>query len=303
MRLVFMGTPRYALPTLEALWRGGHEVLVVTRPDAPRGRGRRLEPSPVRAWAEAHGLSVLTPSRMDSDVVRTLADFRPTALVTAAFGLILPPAVLALAPHGAYNVHASLLPRWRGPNPVAWAIRAGDGITGVTLMAMDAGVDTGPIVAQRAEAIRPDDTTGTLTERLARIGGELVAAHLPRLAEGPLPARAQPQEGTRAPKFRPEEARVDFGEPAWAVSARIRSMLPEPGPYTTVGGVRVILLDAVVEASVQEPGTIRQEGETWIIGCGIGSVRVTRIRPAGRREMTPAAFARGLRPPPTRVEG
>jgi methionyl-tRNA formyltransferase len=303
VRLIFMGTPPYALPALEAVWRAGHDVLVVTRPDAPQGRGRRLQPAPVRVWAEAHGLAVLTPARLDPDVVRQLADFAPAALITAAYGLILPPAVLALAPHGAYNVHASLLPRWRGPNPVAWAIRAGDALTGVTLMAMDAGVDTGPIVAQRIEPIRPDDTTGTLTDRLARIGGELVADHLPRLAEGPLPTRPQPAEGTRAPKFRPEEARIDFGEPAWTVSARVRSMLPEPGPYTTVGGVRVELLDAAVEAVLLEPGTIRQEGETWIIGCGIGSVRVTRIRPAGRREMTPAAFARGQRPAPTRIEG
>jgi methionyl-tRNA formyltransferase len=302
VRLVFMGTPRYAVPTLDAMWRAGHEVLVVTRPDAPQGRGRQLGPAPVRIWAEAHGLKVLTPARFDAETVAALTEFRPTALVTAAYGLILPPAVLALAPHGAYNVHASLLPRWRGPNPVGWAIRAGDAVTGVTLMAMDAGVDTGPIVAQRGELVRPDDTVGTLTDRLAQLGAELVAAYLPRLAEGPLPARAQPPDGSRAPKFRPEEARIDFLEPAWVVSARVRSMLPEPGPYTTVGGVRVLLLDAWVEASVQEPRTIRQEGETWIIGCGIGSVRVTRIRPAGRRDMTPGAFSRGLRPPPTRVD-
>jgi methionyl-tRNA formyltransferase len=304
-RAVFMGTPGYAVPALDVLGRRGWEVLVVTRPDRPVGRRRELRPSPVRERAEQWGFPVLTPSRVGPRTAARLAAFRPDLLFTAAYGLILSPAVLAIAPSGAYNLHASLLPRWRGANPVAWAIRAGDVETGVTLMAMDAGVDTGPVVAAEAEPIREDDTTGTLTDRLARVAAKLLASWLDALRSGHAPRH--PQEGTPtwAPKFQPGEERVDWHRPAVAVSCHVRSMLPEPGPYTTVDGERIRLLEVRVgdgERSEGPPGTVVTRGEEWHVACAPGTLVVGRIQPAGRRAMSPGAYQRGRRRPVSRAE-
>jgi methionyl-tRNA formyltransferase len=304
-RAVFMGTPAYAVPALDVLAARGWDVLVVTRPDRPVGRRRHLTPSPVRQRADQWGFPVLTPNRVGPRTVARLEAFRPDLLITAAYGVILSPAVLAIPASGAYNLHASLLPRWRGANPVAWAIRAGDAQTGVTLMAMDAGVDTGPVVAAASEAIRDDDTTGTLTERLAVLAARLLDSWLETLRGGRPPLCPQDGTPTWAPKFQPGEERVDWNRPASVVSCHVRSMLPEPGPYTTVDGERIRLLDVRVgdrDRSEGPPGTIVLRGEDWHVACGPGTLVVRRIQPAGRRAMTPGAYLRGRREQVARAE-
>lgn len=307
-RVVFMGTPSYAIPVLRGLTElaGVDAVLAITRADAPRGRGGRRLPSPVRAAAESLGLSVWTPRALGPRTLERLAHWRPDVALTAAYGLILPPSWLAAFPGGAYNLHASLLPRWRGPNPIAWAIRAGDAATGVSLMRMDAGVDTGPVIAQAVVAVRPDDTTGTLGERLAAQARDLWAENWPAIAAGT--SRASPQQGpvSVAPKDPPGAARVNFEAPADAVDRWIRSMLPDPGPHTMAGATRVKILRArAAEAAIPGamPGHIERlgrRGEEWVVACGSQTALVIQeIQPAGRRPMSPGAFDRGQSPPPS----
>jgi methionyl-tRNA formyltransferase len=292
MRAVFMGTPAYALPALEVTVRRASDVLVVTRPDAPVGRDRRLQPSPVRVRAEAAGVPVLLRARWDTEATAAVQAFKPDVIITAAYGVILPASVLALPRLGPYNLHASLLPRWRGANPVAWAIRAGDTVTGVTLMRMDSGVDTGPIVAQVREPIQDEDTTGTLTERLAVAAGHLLEAWWDRLAAGDVPLEPQGAGATRAPRFRPEDAHIRFQGAAVDVVRRIRSCLPEPGPYCLVDGVRLKILAARVHPAPAED-RVHVLGDSWVIACDEGAVEVVRVQPAGKRPMTPEAFRRG----------
>jgi methionyl-tRNA formyltransferase len=292
-RVVFMGTPEYAVPALEVVLARAEAVLVVTRADAPAGRGRQLRPSPVRARAEASGVRVLAPPGWDATTADAVAAFRPDFLLTAAYGVILPASALAQARLGAFNLHASLLPRWRGANPIAWAVRAGDPVTGVSLMQMDTGVDTGPVVATLSIPIADEDTTGRLTEKLGRAAADLLDAQWERLARGE--ARPRPQAGppSRARRFRPEEARIDWTEAAPVVWRRVRSMLPSPGPYTTVDGHRITILSCRPRPESVPPGTIEIEGDKWIIGCGTGSLEVSSVKPAGGRPMEPEAFRRG----------
>lgn len=298
--IVFMGTPAYAVPALCRVAGSTHPVLVITQPDRPAGRGRRLRPSPVKEAAGALGLPVLTPPRLGPKTLERLRKLSPALIVTAAYGGILPPAYLALPTAGAFNLHASLLPRWRGPNPIAWAIRAGDAETGVTLMRMDEGVDTGPIVVQRAIPIGTAETTGSLTVRLADVAGALLDEWLPRLLAGGVMGRAQGDGFQEAPKFEPGAGRVEWSQPAASVSAQIRSLLPDPGPWTLAEGERLVirevggLLDDEGGQALR-PGQIERRGDEWRIGCGQGRVRVTLIQPAGRRAMSPGAYVRGLR--------
>ncbi len=308
-RLVFMGTPLYAVPVLRTLVHLPQvdAVLVITRPPAPRGRGGRPAPSPVAEAADALGLPVWTPRRLGPATEARLARWAPDVALTAAYGLILPPTVLARFRGGAYNLHASLLPRWRGANPIAWAIRAGDAESGVSLMQMDAGVDTGPVAAQIRVAVAPDDTTGTLTARLAEAAAALWADHWAALRTGGLVA--MPQEGPpcSAPKDPPGAGRLDFQAPADTVARLIRSMLPDPGPHTMAGPVRIKVLKARVDTSVVKggPGTIVRPArgtEEWVVACGSQTaLRIQQIQPAGRRPMSPGAFDRGQSPPPTRL--
>ena len=298
--VVFMGTPAYAVPSLRAVAAACSPVLVVTQPDRPAGRGHRLRKSPVREAAEALGLPVLTPTRLGPKTLERLRQFCPRLMVTAAYGRILPAEYLALPARGAYNLHASLLPRWRGPNPIAWAIRAGDEETGVSLMAMDTGVDTGPVVDRRAIPILSSDTTGSLGVRLSVTAAELVTDWLPRLLHEPVMPSAQPRAGSIAAKFAPEESRILWDVAAPLVSAQIRSLLPEPAPWTLVDGERVVIREVSAEWDADSSdrlrtGQIERRGEAWRIGCATGAVYVTLIQPAGRRAMTPGAYVRGLR--------
>lgn len=309
--MIFFGTPAYAVPVLSTLAAlPDVEVVVVTRPNAPKGRGRHLVPSPVRVAAEALGLTVWTPRRIGPRTMARLADWRPGWGLTAAYGLILPPPALALFERGAYNLHASLLPRWRGPNPIAWAIRAGDPVTGVTLMRMDSGVDTGPVLRRVPCAIGPDDTTGTLGARLGDLAAALWRDSWSDLVAGRLAAAAQEGVPTYAPKDPPAAEPLDWTQSAPVLDRQIRSMLPDPGPYTRAGSVRIKILSADVVSSPSHPGAkpgmIWRAGrlrEEWVVTCGSTetALRIHQLQPAGRRPMTPAAFDRGQVSPPQRL--
>jgi len=309
--VIFFGTPAYAVPVLRTVAAlPGVEVVVVTRPDAPKGRGRQLVPSPVRVAAESLGLMVWTPRRIGPRTIARMAAWRPAWGLTAAYGLILPPAALAQFHRGAYNLHASLLPRWRGPNPIAWAIRAGDPVTGVTLMRMDAGVDTGPVLRQAVCAIDPLDTTGTLGARLGDLAADLWRDSWSDLVGGRLTAAPQVGSVTYAPKDAPAVAQLDWTQTAPALERQIRSMLPDPGPYTRAGAVRIKILRADVVSSPPhpgaQPGMIWRAGrsrEEWVVTCGSieTALRIHQLQPAGRRPMTPGAFDRGQASPPERL--
>ena len=307
-RLVFMGTPAYAVPVLRRLvdLPDVDAVLVLTRPPAARGRGGHLAPSPVAEAAGALGLPVWTPRRVGPATEARLTRWAPDVALTAAYGLILPPTVLARFAGGAYNLHASLLPRWRGANPIAWAIRAGDAETGVSLMRMDAGVDTGPVAAQVRVAVRPDDTTGTLTARLAEAAAGLWAERWQAACTGALAVAPQVGPASMAPKDPPGAGRLDFRMSAEVLERLIRSMLPDPGPHTMASSRRIKVLKARVDESgwvAGDPGAIRRAGrrtEEWVVACGSQTaLAIQEIQPAGGRPMSPGAFDRGQSPPPT----
>lgn len=295
MRIVFMGTPDFSVPALEAL-AARHEVAAVyAQPPRPSGRGQKPRPGPVAARAEALGIPVRTPVTLrGAEAVEELAAFAPDVAVVAAYGLILPQAVLDVPPRGCLNIHASLLPRWRGAAPIQRAILAGDAETGVCIMRMEAGLDTGPVLLRRATAIGPRETAGTLHDRLALIGAEAVTAALEALDT--LTPEPQPAAGaTYAAKIDKAEARVDWSRPAAEVDRLIRGLAPFPGAWTEIGGERVKLLlseraDPGAGRDGAAPGTVL-EGLT--IACGEGAVRVLTVQRAGRGAMPAEAFLRG----------
>lgn len=289
-----MGTPAYARVILSRLPR--HEVLVVTNPDVRVGRRQILTPSETAQYAEEFGYPVVKPDRL-RDVQEQLTRYASDYILTAAYGKILPPWLLALPRFGAYNLHASLLPRWRGANPIAWAIRAGDTETGVTLMEMDRGLDTGPVVGQRRVTIEDQDTTGSLTEKLAQTAAELWLAYWDSAALGALGSQPQDSVGvTWAPKFGPEEQQIDWHQTALNIERWIRSMSPDPGTYTKLHDRRIKILSArVATEDGLEPGVAILRGNQWIVGTGSGTLDIGVIQPAGRRPMTPGDYMRGLR--------
>lgn len=298
-RTVFMGTPEFAVPSLEALAARYPVIGVVTQPDRPAGRGRQVAEPPVKRRALAAGLAVLQPNRLrDAGVFEQLAAWAPDLIVVAAYGQILPPAWLALPRFGCVNVHASLLPRWRGAAPVAAALLAGDAQTGVTLMQMEAGLDTGPILAQKPMAIRPDDTTATLTERLGRAGADLLLACLPKLLTGELPGQPQDQaQATYAPQLRKEAGRLDFGRPAVELERQIRAYSPWPGAFATWHDGRLKVVKArVLETSQAEPaGRVFAAVEGPAVACGDGALLLETVQPAGRKPMAGLEYLRGAR--------
>ncbi|MEM6440776.1 MAG: methionyl-tRNA formyltransferase [Pseudomonadota bacterium] len=283
MRLVFMGTPDFAVPTLEALVEAGHGVAAVyTQPPRPAGRGKKPRPGPVQAQAEALGLEVRHPTSLKSEAEQAaFAALEADAAVVAAYGLILPRAVLEAPRFGCWNVHASLLPRWRGAAPIQRALLAGDAETGVCIMRMEAGLDTGPVVLREATEIGPEDTGGSLHDRLAEIGARLMPRALAGIAQGTLEAEVQPDEGvTYAAKIEKAEARVDWARPAAEVDRRIRAFAPFPGAWTEIGGERVKLLMSRVEAGDGEPGEALDD--RLLVACGEGAMRVLRLQRAGK---------------------
>jgi methionyl-tRNA formyltransferase len=292
MRLAFMGTPDFAVPTLDALIDAGHEILAVySQPPRRAGRGKALRPSPVQRRAEGAGLDVMTPATLrDEAAQRNFAALHLDAAVVAAYGLILPPAVLEAPRQGCLNVHASLLPRWRGAAPIQRAILAGDAKTGVSIMAMERGLDTGPVYARRETEI-DRKTAGELSAELAAMGGALMAEVLDRLNDNaPEP---QTEAGvTYASKVDKAEARLDFSQPAIAVERQIRAFNPAPGAYFEHRGERIRLLAADISELSGAPGTVLDHG--LAVACGEGSVVPTLVQRAGRAAMPPGELLRGF---------
>lgn len=296
MRLIFMGTPEFSVPALEALIGAGHEIAAVyCQPPRPAGRGKRPRPGPVQARAEALGLEVRHPESLKgAEAQAEFAALKADAAVVVAYGLILPPPVLAAPRQGCLNIHASLLPRWRGAAPIQRAIMAGDIETGVSIMRMEAGLDTGPVLMREAVPIGPEDTAGSLHDRLAALGARLIVAALARL--GTLVPKPQPEAGvTYADKIDKAEARIDWTAPAPAVDARIRGLSPFPGAWTEIGGERVKLLGSKLAEGRGAPGEVLDDALT--IACGQGAVRISRLQRAGRAAQDANAFLRGMAVP------
>jgi methionyl-tRNA formyltransferase len=292
MRLIYMGTPDFAVPALDALVAAGHEIAAVyAQPPRPAGRGQKPRPGAVAARAEALGLPLRTPARLrDSAAQAEFAALGAEVAVVAAYGLILPPPVLAAPARGCLNIHASLLPRWRGAAPVQRAILAGDTETGVSIMAMEAGLDTGPVLLREAIPIGPTDTAGTLTDRLAFLGARLIVEALDRIdALAPVP---QPEAGvTYAAKIDKAEARIDWSLPAAEVDRRIRGLAPFPGAWCAIGGERVKLLLSGLAEGAGAPGTVLDDA--LAVACGSGAVRLLALQRAGGRPLPAAEFLRG----------
>jgi methionyl-tRNA formyltransferase len=299
-RIIFMGTPVFAVPVLEALADAHRVVGVVTQPDRPAGRGRRPTPSPVKEVALERGLPLSQPRSLRTpEVVAQLAAWEPDVIAVAAFGQILRQNVLDLPPHGCLNVHASLLPRWRGAAPVPAAILAGDEVTGVTIMQMDAGLDTGPTLAQREELIRPGDTRATLEDRLARLGAESLVETLPAYLAGDLLPRPQPVEGvTYAGQLRKEDGRLDWSHAAVELDRRVRAFTPWPGAFTTWRGRRLKVLQAGPLPEWRgdaPPGTVFALADGLAVATGEGALRLEEVQLAGKRPMDVNIFLRGQR--------
>jgi len=292
LRLVFAGTPEFSVPCLEACRASGAEVVAVyTQPDRPAGRGRRLTPSPVKQAALAAGLAVEQPESLKpADVQQRLADYRPDLLVVVAYGLILPRKVLAIPRLGCWNVHASLLPRWRGAAPIQRAILAGDAESGVDLMRMEAGLDTGPVLLERRTPISRDDTGGSLHDRLAALGANVLAEGLRRtLAGETLVATPQPEEGvTYAHKLDKAEARLDFSRPAIELERQVRAFGPWPVAEGEIAGeaLRIWAAHALEGDHAAAPGSVLGAGRDGIdIACGQGALRITAVQRAGGKRI------------------
>ena len=316
MRVGFAGTPEFAVRALAAIHAAGHTIpVVLTQPDRPSGRGLAVTASPVRRYAEAQGLTVRQPRTLkDAAAQAMLAEIAADVLVVAAYGLILPRAVLGWPASGCLNIHASLLPRWRGAAPMARAIEAGDATTGITIMQMDEGLDTGAIIESRAIDIGARETAGTLHDRLADLGAATIVDVLAALArDGRLPSRPQPEDGvTYAAKLGRADAAIDWNSPAVAIDRRIRAMAPSPGAAAAWQGAAVKLWAALpLEATAGptpeaiaadlarlDPGTVVAVGAAGIdVACGpAGSrslLRLVEVQPAAGRRMPAAAFAAG----------
>ncbi|MGE4240272.1 methionyl-tRNA formyltransferase [Ramlibacter sp.] len=309
MRVVFAGTPDFARAAAERLHAAGFVIpLVLTQPDRPAGRGMKLQPSPVKQFAQAHGIAVAQPRSLrldgkypeDAAAARdALAQAAADVMVVAAYGLILPQWVLDAPRLGCLNIHASLLPRWRGAAPIHRAIEAGDPETGVTIMQMDAGLDTGDMLLEARVAIAPTDTTGTLHDRLAELGGRLIVEALELAACGGLAPRAQPAEGvTYAHKIEKAEAAIDWTQPARVIERRIRAFDPFPGATAASRGETLKVWRAT--ASIQErgdaaPGAIvAVDGRGIVVACGEGRLTLTELQRAGGKRLGAGDFLRGF---------
>ncbi len=299
MRLAFLGTPDFAVPSLAELIAAGHEIAAVySQPPAPRGRGQALRPSPVQAFAQTNGLPTRTPASMrDPAEIEAFAALDLDAAVVVAFGQILPAAVLEAPRLGAFNLHASLLPRWRGAAPIQRAIMAGDAVTGVQVMRMTEGLDEGPILLSETVRIDALETAGSLYERLAPIGAHLLPRALAALERGALRETAQAADGvTYAKKIRSSEARIDWSKSAGFVDRRIRGLSPAPGAWFECRAddrlIRIKALLSTVEEGQGAPGQVLDD--RLLIGCGKGAVRILRAQREGRSAQGADDFLRGF---------
>ncbi|MBM3934659.1 MAG: methionyl-tRNA formyltransferase [SAR202 cluster bacterium] len=299
MKLVFMGTPEFAAPVLSALLDAGHNVVgVYTQPDRPSGRGNKTAPSPVKQLALDCGLPVFQPESLKPQEVKDeMAALAPEALIVAAYGLFLPRATLEMAPLGALNIHPSMLPKYRGPSPITTALLNGDRRTGVTIMKLDSGMDTGPIIAQREVEIRPDETAPELTERLFRLGAVLLTEVLALWEAGVL--HAEPQDDSQAIVTRlltKEDGEIDWGQDADRIARQVRAYQPWPGSYTHWDGklIKVLEAEAAGPAAAAPPGTVAQiHGGELVIAAGAGVLVVRRLQIEGKKPATAREFTQG----------
>ena len=302
LRVVFMGTPEFAVPALESLAAAGHDIVCVySQPPRRAGRGQKERPSPVEEAARKLGIPVRTPrSLKDQSEQNAFAALKPDIAVVAAYGLILPPAVLRAPRLGCINIHASLLPRWRGAAPINRAILAGDEKTGVTIMAMDEGLDTGAMLLSESVPIGPRTTAGELMATLAAVGARLVLNALDGLEAGTLQAHPQPKEGvTYAAKLSREEERLDWREKASVLERKIRAFAPSPGTWFDYAGERVRVIGAELASGSGKPGTVL-DGRL-AIACGEGALRPITVQRAGRAALAVDDFLRGKPIPPGTV--
>jgi methionyl-tRNA formyltransferase len=294
MRVIFAGTPEFAAQALKAIVEAGHEVaLVLTQPDRPGGRGMALQPSAVKKLAQENGIEVFQPlSLKDEAAQQKLAALAAEVMVVAAYGLILPQAVLDLPRFGCLNIHASLLPRWRGAAPIQRALLAGDAETGVCIMQMEAGLDTGPVLLRGAFPIAPDDTTASLHDRLAELGARLIVEALGRL---PLAASVQPDAGvTYAHKIEKVEAVIDWRRSAMEIDRHIRAFNPFPGAQALQGGQTVKLWQATPVAGSGEPGQILAvDRKSLLVACGEGALAISELQKAGGKRLPVQQFLAG----------
>jgi methionyl-tRNA formyltransferase len=308
LRLGFAGTPEFAVPALDALAEAQQICAVFTQPDRPAGRGQPLHASPVKALAIQRGLRVYQPESFKSqEALEALRGLELDVLVVVAYGLILPPAALQCPKLGCINIHASLLPRWRGAAPIQRAVLAGDVKTGITIMRMDAGLDTGPMLAAREISIRGEDTTKTLQDRLARLGAELMGETLTELRQGRVREVPQPSEGvTYAPKLNKSEALIDWQQDAVLISRRVRAFNPWPIAETRLDGAQLRIWDAEIldtpAAGQGEPGGGTLPGSVLAathagidVACGRGVLRILRLQLAGRKPLFAQEFIKGQR--------
>ena len=306
MRIIFAGTPEPAVVALEKLLASSHEVVaVITRPDAKKGRGRTLHPSPVKALAQAHGIEVLTPTTLrpdseDGQALRArLKELQPEAIPVVAYGNLVAKDLLELPQHGWVNLHFSLLPAWRGAAPVQAAIAAGDDVTGASTFRIEEGLDTGPVLGTVTEEIKDTDTADDLLTRLAYSGGDLLVATMDGLAAGQLEPQPQQGEATYAPKISTAQARVEWSQPDFAIDRHIRAHTPGPGAWTMRNEARVkigpvSLIEEVAVPQELEPGQLHIAKNAVFIGTGTQPVQLGKIQPPGKKMMNAADWARGL---------
>ena len=296
MRIVFFGSPDFAVPSLAALAEEHEIAAVVTQPDRPAGRGAKLQMPPVKTFAQEKGLAVLQPSKLrDGQLAKQLAGLAPDVVVVVAYGRILPPDLLAVPRLGAWNVHASLLPKLRGAAPIQWAIIRGETSTGVSIMRMEEGLDTGPVAAQAPEPIAPTDTTGTVSGRLAKLGARLLAETLPEIARGSVSLREQDASlATLAPPLSKSEGKLDFRQSASVVSARARGVDPWPGATATLKEEVAKLFGPTVVAGTGAPGEfLGLIPQGLAVACGDGAVAFAEVQLPGRKRMPAQALLAG----------
>lgn len=303
MRVIFMGTPDFASGTLQALIDAGHEIaLVVTQPDKPAGRGKQMKASPVKELAVSAGLDVYQPARIrDPEAIERLREEQADVIIVVAFGQILPQEVLDLTPFGCINVHASLLPAWRGAAPIQWALLNGDQMTGVTTMQMDAGLDTGDILMQREVAVEPDETGGSLFDKLAAAGAELCIETLDKLQAGDITPVPQGETTTPYAKMLTRAmGEIDWSRPAAQIERMVRGLSPWPGAYTYRNGKRIKICRAALRAEearaqneAEQAGALIGDKDILRVQTGEGCLEIGEVQPEGKRRMSAAEYLRG----------
>ena len=301
LRIVFMGTPKFALQILEAVIREGHNIQAVySQPSRSSGRGKKVKQTIIGDFALENGFKLITPKTLkDAVVAEKIAIIDPEVIIVAAYGLILPRAILEIPRFGCLNVHASLLPRWRGAAPVQRAILAGDVETGVTIMKMEEGLDTGPILMEERISISDRETSGSLEQRLGQIGGKLITKTLSNIEETTIASRPQPQVGiTYAEKIEKSEGQVDWALSAEELDRKIRAFQPSPGAWFIFNGERIKILDAIAVAGSSSPGRLV---EGLVVGCGKGLLDIKVVQRQGKKPMSATDFLNGFRISPGTV--